>query len=98
MGGHCCYSSIWVQRPFDAECSRNPNVDVLEEWKRKFRLDPKLSVRAQLRLSEANKPNTRKPHTFLLTQLKEILTYPGPDERVDSVCLRRNRQARRQGN
>jgi hypothetical protein len=53
-------------------------VDVLEEWKRKFRLDPKLSVHAQWRLSEANKPNTRKPHTFLLTQLKEILTYPDP--------------------
>ena len=53
-------------------------VDVLEEWKRKLRFDPKQSVHAQLGLSETKKKNTEAPHTFLLTRLKEVLTYPDP--------------------
>ena len=53
-------------------------VDVLEQWKRKLRLDPKQSLHAQLSLPEAKERNTRLPHTFLLGQLKEVLAYPDP--------------------
>jgi Glycosyltransferase Family 4 len=52
--------------------------DVLEQWKRKLRMDPKKSVHAQLSLPEAKQKNTQLPHTFLLGQLKEVLTYPDP--------------------
>src|SRR6478672_1324395 len=36
-------------------------VDVLEQWKRKLRMDPRKSVHAQLSLPEAKQKNTQLP-------------------------------------
>jgi len=52
--------------------------DVLQDWKAKFGLNPRLALHQQLNLPLAIKPNSRLLHTRAIDWLKRWLAYPDP--------------------
>jgi glycosyltransferase involved in cell wall biosynthesis len=50
--------------------------DVLQDWKAKFGLNPRLALHQQLNLPLATKPNSRLLHTRAIDWLKRWLAYP----------------------
>jgi len=50
--------------------------DVIAEWKSRFRMDPKQSAHAKLKLSLPSQPNSSGLHTNLLLLVKGLIAFP----------------------
>ena len=50
--------------------------DGLEKWKARIGLDPHRALHAQLNLSIATKPRTKRIHTRVIDRVKSVLSYP----------------------
>ena len=53
-----------------------PYQDALEKWKTRIGLDPHRALHAQLKLSVASNPRSRRFHTQVIHRLKSVLAYP----------------------
>jgi glycosyltransferase involved in cell wall biosynthesis len=53
-----------------------PYHDALEKWKTRIGLDPNRALHAQLNLSVATEPRTKRFHTQVIDRFKSVLAYP----------------------